>query len=112
MSEYIDFKPKFESDEKIKGEFERLLKIHAILKEMGFKIWEYASTFENFKEEWDKRTAFPLVWEGGNGIRVSPDRWKGLVVWFTNSFEDPENPVRLKVKERLTVEGLWNREGN
>ena len=107
MSERI---PKnFESAEKIKGEFERLKTIHSILTEMGFTVWEFATSFENFKELWKEEKAFPLVDDGANGIRAIPHKDRGLVVTFTNEYEEPDDPIRQKVEERLKAEGLGNR---
>ncbi len=108
MSERITVNP--ESNEKFDAAFKKLQRIHSVLKEMGFRIWDYAASVDNFREQWNNETAFPLVWDGGNGIRVSPNKRTGLMpVWFTNSFEEPSHPKRLAVEKRLKDEGLWER---
>lgn len=99
----------FESEESIKSEFERLVKIYSILTEMGFKVWEYAGAFEGFKQCWDDGMAFPLVWDESNGIRASINTDRGLVIWFTNGLEEADNPKRIAVVEKLKAENLWNR---
>lgn len=108
MSERIISNP--ESNEKFDAAFEKLLRIHSILKEMGFRIWDYAASVDNFRKQWEAETAFPLVLDGGNGIRVSSNKRTGIMaVWFTNSFEEPDNPRRMEVEKRLKAEGLWER---
>ena len=52
---------------------------------------------------------FPVVRDGVDGIRVSYSKRRGLIVWFTNGFEDPEDPKRKEVTEKLKKAGLFFR---
>ncbi|MEK7135991.1 MAG: hypothetical protein AAB821_00145 [Patescibacteria group bacterium] len=43
--------------------------------------------------------SLPLVRDGGDGIRADYDKRTGqLKVWFTNGFEEPDNPQRQEIE--------------
>ena len=95
------------TDERFKKDLERLQAIAHILKEMGFDVQDRFISLGMLK----KPTAiagFPIVSDGLGAIRVSYEKERGLVIWFTNGLEDPDDPRREEVVKRLQQEGLYN----
>lgn len=95
-----------EFEQKFQQDLRRLQGIANVLREMGFRVIDDFITLESLRS----RTAdagFPIVRDGADGIRVSySERDYGVKVWFTNGFEDPQNPKRQEVVRRLQEEGL------
>lgn len=87
--------------------FLKLKRVCEILKEMGYSVYE-----ENVKAEYlDPRSnmaqiGFPIAREGLDGIRCSNDKHRGLIIWFTNGFEERDNPERKKIVARIQAENL------
>lgn len=72
-----------------------------ILHELGLEVID-----RFIEEKFAKETAFPIVKDGLNGIRASYSKLKGLKIWFTNGFEDQNNPKRQEITRRLKEAGL------
>ena len=97
-----------ESNQKFLSEaFDQLQKIASVLREMGFDVADGLITLNRLKDP-TSEMGFPIVRDGVDGIRASYTNRRGLVIWFTNGFEDPNNPKRQEVMQRLKKEGLWN----
>ena len=94
-----------ESEQKILEAFNRLQKIAHILGEMGFQVLNSMITLDRLKDP-TSEMGFPMVRDGVDGIRASYTKRQGLVIWFTNGFQDPDNPKRQEVEQRLKKEGL------
>jgi len=95
------------TDERFKKDFERLQAIAHTLKEMGFDVQDRFISLDMLKNP-TAIAGFPLVSDGANAIRVSYEKERGLVIWFTNGLEDPDDPRRQEVVKRLQQEGLYN----
>ncbi len=97
------YNQEFKSDqEQIKQSFKKLQKIAEVLGEMGFKVIDNVVNIDILIEN----RPFSLVRDGIDGIRATYEKGR-LLVWFTNKFEDPDNPRRQEVVARLKQEGLW-----
>lgn len=48
----------------------------------------------------------PLCSAGGDGIRACFDRWDGLIISFTNGFDDSNDPERQKIANALRDAGI------
>lgn len=96
-----------ESDQKLLEAFDRLQQVVGILKEMGFEVVNRAIALDRLKNP-TSEFGFPIVRDGRDGIRASYTNRRGLVIWFTNGFEDPANQKRQEVEQRLKKEGLDN----
>lgn len=109
MTEQIPQQSKQESDpEQLQQDFERLTQIAQILKESGLHVLDRSISMERLKDP-TAEMGFPVVRDGVDGIRVSYSKRRGLIVWFTNGFEDPEYPKRKEVTEKLKKAGLFSR---
>lgn len=87
--------------------FQELQNIINVLTEMGFTVPEYCFSKKHIQEQWNNRFVFPIVREGLDGIRASISKRNGsIMVSFTNGFEDPQNPDRLKVTKKLREAGF------
>ena len=91
--------------QKLQDDFGRLRNIAEILKGMGLQVIDQSITLDKFRDP-AAEMGFPIVRNGANGIRASYSKREGLKIWFTNGFEDPENPKRKEIEERLKEEGL------
>lgn len=96
-----------ESEQKLLDAFDRLQKVAHILREMGFKVIDDLITLDTLKDP-TSMAGFPIVRDGVDGIRASYTNRRGLIIWFTNGFEDPDDPKRQEVTQRLKKEGLGN----
>mgnify|MGYP001598687284 FL=1 len=94
-----------EEPQKIMEAFDRLQKVSVILKEMGFRVIDRLITLDALKSP-TSEAGFPIVRDGRDGIRALYTKRKGLVILFTNGFEDPANQKRQEVTQRLNKEGL------
>lgn len=90
---------------KIQEDFVRLQNIVEILREMGFRVVNELINIDTLQSP-SSEMGFPIVRDGLDGIRVSYSKRRGLRVWFTNGFENPENPRRQEVEKRLREAGL------
>ena len=110
MIESIPQQLKQESDfERLERDFECLEQIARILRESGLNVIDRSISIERLKNP-TAEMGFPIVRDGADGIRISyysRKSRKGLKVWFTNGFEDPENPKRKEVTEKLKKAGLF-----
>ncbi|MFA6382271.1 MAG: hypothetical protein WCX08_03350 [Candidatus Buchananbacteria bacterium] len=87
--------------------FHQLQEIATILAETGLNVRTYVSDPDMIKTEWMRNTAFPIVSDGLDGIRVSRNRENsGFIVWFTNGFEKPDNPQRQEITAKLKAAGF------
>ena len=102
-SEHFDQK----SQERVAADFERLQRIVEVLREMGLHPTDHLIS-EDILRNPTSEAGFPLVSDGLNGIRASYKKDQGLVIWFTNSFENPDDLRRQEVVKRLQQEGLYN----
>jgi len=88
--------------------FSRILKIVEVLRSMGFRINDHLINKDIFASP-TACAGVPLVADGSDSIRASYDDYYGdLRIGFTNGLENPNNPRRQEVVERLKSEGLWN----
>lgn len=87
-----------------------LEKVVVVLKDMGFQVHDRMldRDMRNILKNEPRKleNAMPIAWDGLDGIRVSRNRSKGLIVSFHNGFEDPDNPRRAELKDRLKQEDL------
>ncbi len=96
-----------QEEEPIENALRKLQRICEILKEMGYSLYE-----ENIKAEFlDPRSnmawiGFPIASEGLDGIRCSNDKYRGLIIWFTNGFEKRDDPRRQEIVKRIQAENL------
>ncbi len=84
--------------------FERLKAIAEFLREKGFDVTDRLITLTNLQRPMAE-LGFPIVSDGADGIRASYSKNRGLIIWFTNGFEDPENTQRKEVEEFLKNNG-------
>lgn len=90
--------------------FNKILRIVDVLRSMGFSIHEHLINKNIFRSP-TAAMGVPLVADGGDGIRASYDAYDGnLRIGFRNSFESWDNPRVIEVIEKLTAEGLWNKD--
>lgn len=73
-----------------------------ILREMGLEVIDRFITEDRLASE----IPFPVVMDGLNGIRAEYSKRRGLEIWFTNGFEDPNDPRRLEIEKRFRENGL------
>lgn len=73
-----------------------------ILREMGMEVIDRFVTEERLRSE----MPFPIVRDGLDGIRAVYSRRRGLKIWFTNGFENPNDPKRQEIEQRLKEAGL------
>lgn len=104
MGEKLSTSPEFSTTEKYAGDFQQLRKILEIIKSFGLTFPGYSDKI--VQNQWDMGNTFPIANEGAQGIRVTRERGGGLIVSFTNGFEDPKNPKRMEVTEELRKNGI------
>ena len=93
--------PHVETNEEIDHEWDRLQNLLEYLRSIGLRTRDISRDyFDNSTVR--KGMPTPIVFNGADGIRMSYEKRRGLMVWFTNGFEDPENETRKKVRE------YWN----
>lgn len=92
-------------NQKLQENFNRLQSIAEILREMGLQVIDNFITIERLQNP-TSEMGFPIVRDGVDGIRASYSKRRGLIIWFTNGFEDPNDPKRQKIIKRLQEEGL------
>ena len=73
-----------------------------ILREIGLEVIDRFITEDNLASE----MSFPIVRDGLDGIRAKYSKRRGLKFWFTNGFEDPDDPKRQEIERRLEEAGL------
>jgi hypothetical protein len=66
----------------------------------------YCASPEKIKQDWEKKYAFPVAREGLDGVRAKRMPNGNFRVFFTNGFEDPNDPKRMEITEKLRVEGF------
>ncbi len=93
------------SEQNLGAEFGRLQNIAAALREIGFRVIDRFISPDMFADP-SSEMGFPIVRDGGDGIRASYSKRDGLRIWFTNGFEDPDNPRRKEAEDRLKELGL------
>ncbi|MDD4477123.1 MAG: hypothetical protein PHY40_03110 [Patescibacteria group bacterium] len=91
--------------QKLSEDFNRLQKIIKILREMGLRIVKNPITIDTLYSP-TSEIGFPIVRDGANGIRASYSKIDGLKIWFTNGFEEPDDPKRQEIEKRLKKEDL------
>ena len=90
--------PKKDTAEQLGRDWDKLQQLLEYLTSLGLKTRNLSRDyFDNFTVRQGMPT--PLAGLGGDGIRISYDRRRGLLLWFTNEFEDPDDETRKKVKE-------------
>ena len=105
MHENDPHNPGMTPETQVQKDFEGLKKMIKVIGEMGFQVIERPTT-PDILEDPTSEAGFPLVHDGVDGIRASYTKDRGLVIWFTNTFEDPQNSQRQEVVQRLREEGL------
>ena len=85
-------------------EFHQLQVIKNVLSGHGLNICEYSDDI--VQEQFKERYTFPIANDGAQGVRVTRERKGGLVVSFTNGFEDPKNKKRVEVTTALREKGI------
>lgn len=96
---------KFESQQEqfpISEAFNRLRQVADILRDMGMGVIDRLITEDNLASG----LPFPIVKDGLDGMRAEYSRRRGLKIWFTNGFEDANNPRRQEIEQRLKEAGL------
>ncbi len=84
---------------------EKLQRTAGILKELGFDVIDRFINIGTLSRP-TAEAGFSIVNDGAQGIRASYSLRRGFKIWFTNEFEDPNNPKRQEVEERLRAEGI------
>ena len=97
-------KPKNESSEQfsVSKAFNQLQRAADIMREMGLKVIDRFITKDRLVND----MPFPIVRDGANGIRATYSKQIGLKIWFTNGFENPNDPKRYEIEKRLKEAGL------
>ncbi len=97
-----------EREAAVQEAFVSLQAVAQILRDMGFKVIDDFITLERLNDPVTREGgAFPIVRDGADGIRVVFGRdyvkGKGYVmnIVFTNGFEEPDNPQRMAVVEKI-----------
>lgn len=81
-----------------------------ILRTMGFDVTDRLINEQILVQNTARNTAFPIVSDGGDGIRACYDKHSGeLIISFTNSFEDWDNPKRVEVMDKISKELGWEK---
>jgi len=111
MKEYPKLEQKKQMlDDNFSKAFDELQKIAAILSEMGLNIREYVydeNPITGIKGDWERGTGIGLVSDGLDGIRATRNKdCNGFKIWFTNGFEDQDNPQRKEITKKLKEAGF------
>ena len=80
---------------------DKLQRAANILREMGLEVIDRFITEDRLVSG----LPFPIVRDGVDGIRAEYSKRRGLKIWFTNGFEDPNNPKRREIEKRLNEAG-------
>lgn len=101
------FRPEGQKEKiKFAEAFQQLQDILEVLEEMGFTIPDYCRSEEKIREQYKQGYTFPIAREGLDGIRAKKWRDGGIRVSFTNGFDDPDDPQRLEITEKLRAKGF------
>jgi len=100
----MEKEPKIEQPEQfpVSEALDKLQRATDILREMGLEVIDRFITGDRLISG----LPFPIVKDGLDGIRAEYSKRRGLKIWFTNGFEDPNNPERRKIEKRLNEAGL------
>jgi glutathionylspermidine synthase len=100
----MEKEPKIEQSETISVSeaLDKLRRATDILREMGLEVIDRFITDDKIASE----MPFPIVRDRVDGIRATFSKRRGLKIWFTNGFEDPNDPERQKIEKRLKEAGL------
>lgn len=79
--------------------FSRLQKLWEILKEKGFRMMD----LDIIRQDLEMGIRVPIVYDGACGARASYSHKRGLIIWYTNGFENPDNTTRQE------IESLWSK---
>ncbi len=92
----------FESnnEEQIQADFEKLQKVANCLKELGYNVIDRFITKESMCDRMSE-FGFSLITDGACAVRASYSKRDGLEIWYTNGFEDPDNPERKVIEEKI-----------
>lgn len=86
--------------------FRQLREILDILEENGFTVPEYCYSPKKIKQNWQEKNPFPIARDGLDGIRAKLMPNGKFRVFFTNGFEDPEDPKRVEITKILKEKGF------
>lgn len=88
--------------------WEELQRIFNVLEALDFRVVEHRNREDIFKRNWEDRfaVAVPVACDGADGIRVVRQRNGHYMVTFTNGFENPNDPERIKVVDALQAKGI------
>ncbi|NQV00118.1 MAG: hypothetical protein HQ538_05220 [Parcubacteria group bacterium] len=110
MNETISWLEKRKEAEKnkmqFKEAFQELQSILEVLREGDYTIPEICDNEKFVETQWKNKSELPVVKQGQNGIRVKSQRNGRFRVCFYNEFSKPDNPVRLKISEKLREKGF------
>lgn len=96
MREGIPYK---ESNEGVDQDWSHLQRLLEYCRSIGLRTCDISRDyFNNSTVQMGMPT--PIVHDGTDGIRMSYDKRRGLLIWFTNGFDDPEDETRKRVKEQ------------
>lgn len=76
---------------------DRLQKAADIFRDMGLEVIDRNITEDNLATG----LPIPIVKDGLDGVRATYSKRTGLEIFFTNGFEDSNNPKRLEIEKRL-----------
>lgn len=104
MNEKLIDKSQSKLPEEYRGDYEKLKEILVIIKEAGLTPTNYS--IDAIKQDWDESSPFPIAEEGANGIRLIRQPEEGLIITFTNGFENPKNATRVNITQKLREKGF------
>ncbi|TAK04720.1 hypothetical protein EPO33_01860 [Patescibacteria group bacterium] len=93
-------------EQKQRADFDRLVAIVEFLRQEGFRVCDDLVTYEMMTSEIAQRHATPMVWDGSQGIRYKYDPYRGLIISFTNGFEEPDDPRRVRIVKWAKEKGF------
>ena len=94
----IEALPQKHSNEGFDQDWDRLQQLLKYLTSLGLAVHSISRDyFDDFVVGQGMPT--PIAGRGGDGIRMSYEKRRGLLVWFTNEFENPEDETRKNVQE-------------
>lgn len=77
-----------------------------IIQTLNLTVPNYCHQPETIQKNWKAHTPFPIAREGVDGIRATFKRDGSLRIFFTNGFDNPEDPKRKTLAEKLRSEGF------
>ena len=80
--------------ESFETQFARFEKFWNSLKEKGFDMFDLKIVKENL----ECGKPVPVVHDGIDGARAYYRKSTGIKIWYTNSFENPDNPKRKEIE--------------